>query len=222
MQDPRKRIGYDARWVKVNFSKTYGYLKRFEEAIRERSSSVVRQLMNKGPFYSMFAVGEYTFSPYKVVWNRMGSKLGACVISSVSDAFLGEKMVLPSEVITFIPTENENEAHFVCAVLNSSVVDLAIRSIAGGTKSFGSPKIIEETIRIPEFEVNNDVHSKLAELSKEAHELALAEKVEAVRAVEGEIDRAVANLFGLTEKELGDVKDALRVVYGEGFEAEAE
>ncbi|RZN43497.1 MAG: hypothetical protein EFT35_01175 [Methanophagales archaeon ANME-1-THS] len=222
MHDPKERIGYDERWVMVNFPKTYAYLKRFEDAIRKRSSGVVRQLMEKGPFYSMYAVGEYTFSPYKAVWNQMGSKLNACVISSANDEFLGEKMILPEHVLAFVSTDNENEAHFICAVLNSSIVDLAIRSIAGGTKSFGTPKIIEETIRIPKFDTRSELHRRLAELSKKAHELALAEDEDELRAVEEEIDRAVADLFGLTEAELEDVKDALRVVYGEGAEAEEE
>lgn len=222
MQDPKKRIGYDERWVKVNFPKTYGYLKGFEDVIRRRGSRVVRQLMETGPFYSMYAVGKYTFSPYKVVWNQMGSKLSACVISSVNDEFLGEKKVLPEHVLAFIPTDNENEAHFICSVLNSNVVDHAIRSIAGGTKSFGTPKIIENTIRIPKFEVHNDIHSKLAELSKKAHEFASKEEEDVLREVEEEIDRQVARLFGLNEDEVKEVKDALRVVYGKGGVAEEE
>lgn len=32
----------------------------------------------------------------------------------------------------------------------------------------------------------------------------------------------MTRLFGLTERELGDVKEVLRVVYGEGAEAEEE
>jgi hypothetical protein len=172
--------------------------------------------MEKGPFYSMYAVSKYTFSPYKVVWNQMGSKLSACVISSVNDEFLGEKMVLPEHVLAFVPTENENVAHFICAVLNSNVVDLAMRSIAGGTKSFGTPKIIENTIRIPKFDANNENHCKLAELSKEAHEIASKGEEEELREVEEEIDREVARLFGLGEEEVEEEKEALRVVYGEG------
>ncbi len=214
MQDPKKRIGYDERWVKVNFSKTYRYLKGFEEILIERAA--YKKYLGKAPFYSMYDLGKYTFSPYKVVWNRMGSKLNACVISSVNDEFLGEKKILPENVLAFIPIDNENEAHFICAVLNSSVVDLAIRSIAGGTKSFGTPKIIEETIRIPNFDANNENHRKLAELSRKAHELAAQEDEDKLRKVEAEIDRKVANLFGLNEEEVGEVKEALSVVYGEG------
>jgi len=150
----------------------------------------------------------------------MGSKLSACVISSVKDEFLGEKIVLPEHVLAFVPTENENEAHFICAVLNSSVVDLVIRSIAGGTKSFGTPKIIEETIRIPKFDANNEIHRKLAELSRKAHELASKEEEEELRVIEKEIDSEVAKLFGLNEEEVGEVKKALRDVYGKGEETE--
>jgi len=222
MQDPKKRKGYDERWVKVNFPKTYAYLKSFEDVIRKRGSRVVRQLMEKGPFYSMYAVGKYTFSPYKVVWNRIGSKITACVISQVKDEILGERIILPSENTTFIPTESKNEAHFICSILNSSIVDLMTKSISGGSgfTSFGTPKIIEETIRIPKFDANNEVHRKLAELSRKAHELASKEEEEELRVIEKEIDSEVARLFGLNEEEVGEVNKALRDVYGKGEETE--
>ena len=216
MQDPKKRIGYDERWVKVNFPKTYGYLKGFEEILKDRAA--YKKYLGKAPFYSMYNLGRYTFSPYKVVWNRIGSKITACVISLVKDKILGERIILPSENTTFVPTESENEAHFICSILNSSIVDLMICGISGGSgfTSFGTPKIIENTIRIPKFEVHNAIHSKLAELSKKAHEIASKEEEEELREVEEEIDRQVARLFGLSEEEMGDVNDALRVVYGKG------
>jgi SAM-dependent methyltransferase/copper chaperone CopZ len=222
MHDPKKRIGYDEQWVKVNFSKTYRYLKRFEDAIRKRGSRVVRQLMEKGPFYGMYGIGEYTFSPFKVVWNQFGTKLKACVISSVNDEFLGEKMILPEHHLGFITTEKENEAHFICAVLNSSVVDLIIRNVSGSPINFGTPKIVEHTIRIPKFDANNEIHCKLAELSKGAHEFASKEEEDELREVEEEVDWQVARFFGLNESEMVEVREALRVVYGEGEVVEAE
>ena len=220
MQNPKKRIGYDERWVKVNFPKTYAYLKGFEEKLKERA--VYKKYLGKAPFYSMYNLSEYTFSPYKVVWNRIGSKITACVISQVKDEILGERIILPSENTTFIPTESKNEAHFICSILNSSIVDLMTKSISGGSgfTSFGTPKIIEETIRIPKFDANNEVHRKLAELSRKAHELASKEEEEELRVIEKEIDREVARLFGLNEEEVGEVKKALRDVYGKGEETE--
>jgi len=212
MQDPKKRIGYDERWVKVNFLKTYGYLKGFEEILKERAA--YKKYLGKAPFYSMYDLGRYTFSPYKVVWNQFGTKLKACVISSIHDEFLGEKMILPEHHLGFITTEDENEAHFICAVLNSSVVDLVIRNVSGSPINFGTPKIVENTIRIPRFDANNENHSKLAVLSEKAHEIASNEDEDELGEVEEEIDRQVARLFGLSEDEVKEVKDALRVVYG--------
>ena len=43
-----------------------------------------------------------------------------------------------------------------------------------------------------------------------------------MREVEEETDRKVANLFGLNEDEVEEVKEALRVVYGEGEVVEGE
>lgn len=214
MQDPKKRVGYDVSWVKVNFPKTYRYLKGFEKILKERAAYM--KYLEKAPVYSMFNLGEYTFSPYKVVWNRIGNKLEACVISSMNDEILGEKLIIPEEHLIFIPTEKEVEAHFLCALMNSTILDFVLRSFAGGPLNFGSPKAFEDTVRIPKFDAKNETHSKLAEFSKKAHELAVKEDQEALRAVEEEVDKEVADLFGLTKEELEDVKEALQVVYGEG------
>jgi len=220
LQDPVKRIGYDERWVKVNFPKTYAHLKSFEKVLKKRSSGVVRQLMEKGPFYSMYAVSAYTYSPYKAVWNQMGNRLSACVVSTVNDRFLGEKLILPEHVLAFIPTDNEREAHYLCAILNSSVVDLILRSIAGGTKSFGTPKIVEETIKILNFNEKNGIHVQLANLSKKAHKLASENNADELSKTEEEIDNTVARLYGLTDEELREVQNCLKLLEGEEVEEE--
>ena len=62
----------------------------------------------------------------------------------------------------------------------------------------------------------------MAELSRKAHEFAPKGEEDELREVEEEIDRQVARLFGLSEEEVGVVKEALRVVYGEGGVVEAE
>ncbi len=212
MHDPIRRIGYDEGWVKVNFPKTYAYLKGFEEELKERKSGVVRQLLARGPFYTMYSVGEYTYSLYKVVWKQMGGKISSCVVSKIGDEYLGEKLVLPEHVLAFIPTDNEDEAHYICAIMNSTITDMVLRAIAGGTKSFGTPKIIEDTIRIPKFDRNNEVHRKLSELSKEAHRL--AGEGRDVSSTEEEIDGLVAEIYGLSNEELEEVKRTISIQEG--------
>ena len=91
--------------------------------------------------------------------------------------------------------------------MNSSITDMVLRSIAGGTKSFGTPKIIEDTIRIPRFDRNNDTHKRLSELSKEAHEL--AKEGNDVSSIEEEIDGLVAKLYKITRREMKRVKKTL-------------
>lgn len=71
-QDPIKRRGIDEDEMKTSYPKTYAYLKRFEAVLRERKSRGVSDMVETGaPFYTMFAVGDYTLAPYKVVWTRM-------------------------------------------------------------------------------------------------------------------------------------------------------
>ncbi len=209
MQDPVQRIGVNEEWVKTTFPKTYRYLKGFEKELNMRKSSVVRQLLQRGPFYTMYAVGEYTYAPYKVVWNRMGSQITSCVISKVFDDFIGEKIVLPENVLAFVPTDDEDEAHYICAIMNSSVTNMLLRSIAKGTKSFGTPKIVEDTIRIPLYDKNNELHKKLCNLSKKAHKI--SQKDKDTNEIEEEIDKTVAVLYGISEKDLHTVKETLLI-----------
>ncbi|MGD2248953.1 MAG: N-6 DNA methylase [Candidatus Methanofastidiosia archaeon] len=213
MQNPLKRIGFDEGWVKVNFPKTYKYFKNFEEVLKERKSKSVKQLLEKGPFFTMYAVGKYTYAPYKVVWNRMGSKITACVVSTLYDEYLGEKLVLPENVLAFIPTTSEDEAHYICSIMNSSITDMILRSIAGGSKSFGTPKIIEDTIKILKYDETNELHTKLATLSKKAHEY--IQNGKNTEDIEKEIDDVIGELYKISEKDSETVTKTLSIQDGE-------
>ena len=208
MQDPVKRVGLNEKWVKEHFPRTYGYLKEFHSILLRRKAYVKFMKSRNAPFYTMYNVGTYTYAPFKVVWNRMGSRIAACVISTVYDPYLGEKIVLPENVLAFIPTDTEDEAHYICSIMNSSITDMILRSIAGGTKSFGTPRIVKDTIKIPLYEKDNELHKMLSTLSRKAHKN--AQKTIDTRDVEGEIDRLVAVLYNISEEELITVKETLR------------
>jgi len=206
MQDPVKRTGYDESWVKINFPKTYSYLRKFKKLLEERAA-YKKYFNNKtDSFFSMFNVGEYTFAPYKVVWSRMGARLEAVVVSSIEDQFIGKKLLLPQDVLAFIPSYNEAEAHFICAFLNSLLANLILQSLAKGTKSFGTPKFLKDYLKIPKFDPENKVHAGLAELSKEAHERAKKDDKEKLIEIENEIDVYVAKLYGLSQKDFDEIK----------------
>lgn len=218
MQDPIKRIGFEEEWIKTAFPRTYIYLKEFEKVLLRRAAYKKFMKSRKAPFYTMYNVGTYTYAPFKVIWNRMGARITACVISTVHDSYLGTRLVLPEQVLTFIPVESEDEAHYICSIMNSSMTDMILRSIAGGTKSFGTPKIVEDTIRIPKYEAKNELHRELSNLSRKAHDI--VQKGENVSGIEEEIDDVVSELYGISEESLQRVKKTLLIQEGVALEEE--
>ncbi len=180
----------------------------------------MRELAEKTTFYTMYGIGEYTFAPYKVVWKRMANDLEAVVLSKVKTP-IGEKDVIPTDTTSLIPFTSEEEAHYVCAILNSSPVRFCVRSYSSAGRGFGAPSIVKH-FRIPKYVKGNESHQEISELSKKAHGLAKRyyeqkdlEAREKLKNVEEEIDRAVMGLYGITDEELEEVKKALRVLKGE-------
>ena len=209
VQDPQTRRGIAEGEIQRRWPKTWAYLKRFETVLWKRKSQAVRRLMEKGPFYSMFAVGEYTFAPYKVVWPNMGDRLDAAVISEV-----GGKSLLPQHIVSLAPFEEPDEAHYVCACVNSASFRFAAHSYSqSGGKSFATPQILEN-LRIPRYDPTNSTHRCLAELSRRAHELAAAGDKKALQSVEAEVDQAAAELWGITAGELAEIRRSLEELRG--------
>lgn len=191
----------------VNYIKAYGYLKEFEEKLRTRSG-YKRYFTEEDPFYSLFNVGEYTFAPYKVVWTRIANDITGAVID-VTD-FIGEqKTIVPDSSVVLIPFTDPEEAHYVCAILNSTPWRFVIVSAAvHGTGGFGSPNVLEKA-RIPKYDPGNSKHRRLATLARQAHE-AISESDEiTVHKIESEIDQLAATLWDVTPQELADIQKSL-------------
>jgi len=110
------------------------------------------------------------------------------------------------------------------AILNSSPVRFCVRSYSSAGRGFGTPSIVKH-FEIPKYEKNNEGQRKLSELSKKAHELAKRyyeqndlEAQEELKGVEEEIDKIVAELYGITDEELEEVRKTLGVLRGEEVE----
>lgn len=194
-QNSDKRIGINEEWMINNLPKTYSYLSGFKEILEERAAfKKYMKGRKEAPFYSIYNVGEYTFSPHKVVWNQFGSELRSVVISKIDDAILkSPKTILPEHVLAFTPTEFKEEAHYICAIMNSTIISNLLNSIAGGTKSFGTPRIIEDTIKISRYDKNNKIHLELASLSIDAHQN--VENIDKLKEIEIKINQTVLELY---------------------------
>lgn len=203
VQDPAKRTGIDEKEMQLNYPKAWSYLKQFEALLRSRAA-YKRYFRGDAPFYSMFDVGEYTFAPYKVVWPWISKDVRAAVVHKFDG-----KPACPEHNTSFLALDRLDEAYFVCALMNSAIGDFAIRSYySGGGGGIGSPAVLQ-SVYIPKFNAANKVHHELADLSQKAHQLAGSEDVAELRMVEDEIDRAAAELWGITESGLIEIKNSL-------------
>jgi len=180
-QDPLKRMGYDEEYLGSQYPLTYAYLIEFKNFLVKRAlyKKYFYKEIKKGgkivdripsaPFYSQYNVSGKTFSKYRVTWKAMASKMSAVVLSSVRTD-IGMKSIISTKVTSFIPTNNKNEAHYLCAVLNSELVNNFISSFSAAGRGFGTPSVMEN-LAIPLFSAKNKIHKTLAALSEKAHHL---------------------------------------------------
>jgi type I restriction-modification system DNA methylase subunit len=163
---PQKKSGENNEGlIKKKFPLTYNYLldNRLDLEIRKST------WLKTGTFYSVFGVGEYTWSKYKVTWCRLGFRPEFCVISTKNDPILGEKMLIPGDHFMFIPFDTEKEAHSICALLNSTQYTKTLGEISHKSKSALSKQVVSSLL-LPEFSSISS-GEKLASLSLQAHEL---------------------------------------------------
>ena len=194
-QDPKKREPYPERQMKKEWPRTYGYLTRFEDILLSRGSRTVRQLAERTAFYAMFGIGPYTIARYKVVWKRMASDIVAAVISQHKTPF-GYKTVIPTDTTALFATDSELEAHYLCAVINSTPIREFIRSYSSAGRGFGAPSVMNY-VGIPKFDSKDKLHQQLAQISKTAHELKAKGEEEKISQIEKENDTLVKQLFGI-------------------------
>jgi len=203
VQDPQKRQGI--KDLDKKFPKTYHYLKKFKEILENRAMLKKYFQSTNAPFYSMFNIGTYTFSPFKVVWNRMGKKLNASVLEPFETKFFGIKVVIPDNVLTFIPFHDKNEAYFVCSIINSKLCSFILHnfSLKGG-KSFAPPSILK-FLNIPKYDSKNNIHKNLAKLSGEAHTYAKKEQTQKLNQNIQKINDLVFKIYQLTPSEISEM-----------------
>jgi len=177
------------------------------------------------PFYWVFNVSP-SLAPYKVVWGAISGAITgkalsfACAVAEPAN----EKPMIPDHSVILIPIKTANEAYYIAGILNSII----IRSIiASYTYELGQYTHIIDIFNIPKFDPNNNLHKKIADLSKKAHELAKCiysnnkpdyckniNAKEELKKVEDEIDLAVAELYGITKEELEGFRELMEILSG--------
>ncbi len=201
VQDPQARRGIAEAVMQTRYPGAFEFLSSFEAQLR--SSAAFRRyytrrdrsgaIVETGPYWSMFDVGDYTLASYKVVWREQTTEFTAAVVPAA------DPITIPNHKTILIACESADEAHYLCAALNSLPVRLFVACYAVETQI--STHTVEY-IHVPKFDPQNPVHLALAEASKAAHNA-----VEAGTDPDEEaVDRAAAQLWDLTGEELAAMR----------------
>lgn len=196
VQDPQARRGYDETWLREIYPRTYAYLAQFE-AILQRRAAYKRYFRDSAPFYTMFNVGTYSFAPVKVVWQGFGVREMRAVVIRQQ----GGKAIMSNQAMhPFIALDDEDEAHYLAALLNSPPFEYGVISHAQvGGKSFAQPGMLE-ILRLPRYDANDKIHQQLMQLSRSAH---------AGHSIINTLAQAAAQVWGLSASELDDLQTSL-------------
>ena len=190
--------------------KTFAYLRRFEgnpkrpERGTLRGRALYKQYFDPSdPFYSMYNVGPYTMAKWKVVWPEVGHtvRAGVCGPQKVDS----EKTALPDHTVVAVACNSGEEAHYICALLNSAPAQSAA---SGYIVLHPSPHVMEHVgIRI--FDNRNPAHRRLSDLSIACHTAVAKGETKQLTKLEAELDKAAAKLWGVTDDELKAIQESL-------------
>ncbi|MFW9916172.1 MAG: DNA methyltransferase [Candidatus Thorarchaeota archaeon] len=133
------------------------YLQNFEEVLANRKE--YHRWGKRGPWYRLFRIGPYSFAKNKVIWRHTGFKneMKACVLED-------PRPVVDQKVI-LVPFQVTDEAHFFCALLNSSTAYDLLSSYL----MLDASTHILDFLAIGKFKPEDGLHQRLVALSKKAH-----------------------------------------------------
>lgn len=123
----------------------------------------------EAPYYALARTGKYSHADWYVVF-RDNTKWVSAVIGKLNTTWGGVKYpafqnhcvsVCEKTDGSFI---SEDEAHYICAILNSHIVEKFVLSTSD-KRTFK----IRIPVRIDEYDEKNNMHQQLVELSKQAH-----------------------------------------------------
>lgn len=164
------------------FMENHGFLPILKE--RATYKKLILKQNKHAPEYSLYNIGKYTFSPYKVIWKALAKGVAAVTISNEN-----ERMLVPDHNLVMVPLENETEAYYLTGILNSDIVSEFVNAYVAW---FISGHILER-INIPKYCDENLLHNEIAELAKNAHLMVGDEK--RLGEIEEELNKKVNKLL---------------------------
>lgn len=188
-------VGISEAVLKRKYSRTFDYFQQLRPSLEGRSGYKKFIKPAGGPFFAVYNIGSYTFKPFRVVWREQASSLQACVISHDSEG----RFIIPDHKLTIIGLNSEEEAHFICALLNSTPVQCAVGAYS---IEIQISTHVTKVIGLPRYDQKNTLHRQIAEAGHACHDMSSLQEVVSLGRLEDEIDVSSAMLWHIEPKEL--------------------
>ncbi|HLQ43139.1 MAG TPA: hypothetical protein VK137_00300, partial [Planctomycetaceae bacterium] len=117
----QRSIGEDTSEIARTAPQTWDYLLRHAKLLDRRSSSIYRGR----PRFSVFGVGEYTFTPWKVAISGFYKRLTFQLVGPAE----GQPVVL-DDTCYFLPCDSEEHARVISEMLNSEAAQQFLSAFA--------------------------------------------------------------------------------------------
>jgi hypothetical protein len=109
---PQQRAGEETGSIQHKAPATWRYLEAHGDQLDARRSVIYR----KRPRFSVFGIGPYSFTPWKVAISGFYKRLAFTCVGPING-----RPVVFDDTVSFLPCETEDEARHLCALLNSDV-----------------------------------------------------------------------------------------------------
>ncbi len=147
------------------YPKTFSYLSAYEDKLLDRSTYKAR--LSKYAFYHIYNVGNYSFSPFKVMWAEQSGSFKAAVCTHKNVPLIGERPYVPDHKIYFVDCYNKQDAYYICGLLNCSLVRHYIES---HTISIQVSNIFKH-LDLPKFDVYCEDSKALSVIAEKLHSI---------------------------------------------------
>jgi hypothetical protein len=203
-QDPTTRTGVDETTMKSKYPRTHTYLLHFEEALRKRPGYVKYFDSRKDPFWTIYNVGEYSVSPFRVVFKELTDFFQSAVLPTVEG-----KPTVADTKLRFIECDSADEAYFVAGLLNSAPAILYLYSTATWVQTADYQASDISRLKLPKFTKSDPAHETVVKISKKCHKAAENESIAAVAALEQELDQPVRQIWGISTNDMQAIRQSL-------------
>ncbi len=201
VQDPEVRKGFDETTMRKRYPGAHEFLAHFETTLRARAAYRRYHTRSSGtsgvdaPYWSMFDVGGYTLAPHRVVWKDIAVDFAAAVMPK------GDPIPLPAHTVILVACDSDDEAHYVCGLLNSTPARTLIAAYVATHISTHTTKVVH----VPGFDPTDKGHLRILKASRAAHVAVAAGEEPDQNAVDG----VAARLWGLDDDEVEGMRKFL-------------